>query len=105
MLINKTQQIEEGEVVTFKISTGEEIIGKVSKVTDTEFSVNKPMTMVNTQQGVTLAPAVVLGDPEGDVTYFKQHMIALMKTRKQVEEAYLSMSSGIQIASADAIKQ
>mgnify|MGYP003626107466 FL=1 len=52
MLIQKTHGI--GDVVSMKLSTGEEIIGRLEEETDTGFKVKKPMAIVMGQQGLAL---------------------------------------------------
>lgn len=101
MLINKDTQPKTGDVITFRITTGEEIIGEIIDETSEVLLIKKPLTIVNAgPQGVSFGPAVMLGDPEGNVQYIKNHIVAIMKTREQAEAAYKQHATGIAIASA-----
>ena len=102
MLITKnTTGPEQGRVNTFMLSTGAEIIGEVTDVTDTTVTVRKPLTLgANGQGGFGLAPATLLGDSEGTITYQRSHIVAWVATRDEAEKGYQQYATGIAIAGA-----
>jgi hypothetical protein len=96
MLIKKTEQ--NGDIVTFRISVGDEIIGEVVHTDDTTVTIKQPLVLANGPQGVSLAPATLLGDSESDVIFMKSHIMCWMKTRDGAEKAYRESTSGIALA-------
>ena len=100
MLIDKdTQKV--GDVITFRITTGEEIIGEIVAETESELVIKKPLTIVNAgQHGVSFGPTTMLGDPEGNIRYKQSHIVAIMKTRDQAATAYKQHATGIALAGA-----
>ena len=102
MLLHKHHTPEPGEIVAIRVG-GEEVIGEV--VTDTDHSIvlNRPLTLMNTPQGVGFAPATLLGDPESTIQYMKSHVQAYMSSRPEIVNQYRQAVSGIAIASADSV--
>ena len=91
----------EGEVAAFRLVSGDEICGEVTKVHEDTVDIKKPCTLALGQDGnVGLTPAAMLADPEKPVTYFRNQIIAVMTVRPDAEKAYLQFASGIQLASA-----
>lgn len=99
MLVNKAITPTVGEVVTFRVSVGDEIIGEVLQIDDTSITLKKPLMLTGGPQGVSLAPATLLGDGEGSITYIKTHIMCWMKTRDAAEKAYRESTSGIALTS------
>jgi hypothetical protein len=93
----KESVMKEGDVVCFRLITGDEIIGKITKLTRDEVSIKKPCTVVAGPQGAGLAPASLLGDPEHPVVYQRSAIVAIMKPRGDAESAYTSMETGLQV--------
>ncbi len=99
MLIKKSQQ--KGDIVTFRISVGDEIIGEVMDTDDTSITIKKPLVLAAGPQGVSLAPATMLGDSDSNVTFMKSHIMCWMKTRDAAEKAYRESTSGIALATTN----
>jgi len=54
MLIDKGATI--GEVVTIKLVTSEELVGKMIEETDTHYVIERPLTLVVSGKGLGLQP-------------------------------------------------
>lgn len=105
MLINKDKKAETGDVVTIMLTTGAEIIGEVTQLDDDTITLRKPLTLgANAQGGLGLAPAVMLGDPQGVVRYERRNILAWLTTQDQAEKGYRQYASGIAIADSSALK-
>lgn len=100
MLKEKTL-FEEGEVVAFRLVSGDEILGEAVTVSDDTVAVKKPCTLAIGQDGnVGLTPAAMLANPEKPVVYFRNQIVAVMEAREDAVKAYLQFASGIQLATA-----
>jgi hypothetical protein len=97
MIRPKEAVLEEGKVICFRLITGDEIIGKITRVTRDEVSIKKPCTIMPGPQGYGLGPATLLGDPEHPVVYQRSAIVAIMKPRADAEHAYTTFETGLSI--------
>ena len=97
MLETKSTIFEIGKIVAFRISTGDELIGKITSMDKESITIKKPCGLqVNPQNGqVGLAPASMLGDPDADVIYQRTAIIAIMKPRPDAATSYEEYASEI----------
>lgn len=92
----------EGEVVAFRLVTGDEIIGEAVEVYEDTVSIKKPCTLAIGNDGnVGLTPAAMLANPEKPVTYFRNQILAVMTAREDAVKAYTQFATGIQLATPD----
>ena len=105
MLIEK--KIAANDVVSFRILTGEEIIGKCIEITDKTITVSKPIVaqiqmVAPNQAGITFGPFMATADEE--TTKFTFHLDKLVanpiKPRDDIRKQYTKMTSGIEVVSA-----
>ena len=80
-------------IAVLKLPSGEELIGKIVSKTMTEYVVNKPLVLVNTQQGVQFAPLMLMADQSSDIIL--RNVCAEATPVKQLETDYQSAVSGI----------
>lgn len=98
MLVNKTASFKEDDIIGFKLSTGEEIIGKVTEVKDDTVCIDKPCTLGMSQNGqLALSPASYMADMEKPVSYSKAHIVAWFATHGDLESGYRAATGGIQV--------
>jgi hypothetical protein len=98
MLVNKAASFKEDDIIGFKLSTGEEIIGKVAEITDDTIVIDKPCTLGMAQNGqLALSPASYMADMEKPVSYFKAHIVAWFATHGDLESGYRTETGGIQV--------
>lgn len=97
MLEDKKAVFTVGKIVAFRITTGDEIIGEITALDKESITIRKPCGLqIQPQSGqVGLAPATVLGDPEADVAYQRNAILAVMKPRPDAEESYKDYASNI----------
>jgi hypothetical protein len=84
-----------GEIYTLKLVTGEEIITKLSSVEDTGYTVNRPLVLSMTGQGVAMTPFLFTAEIKGDISLPKHSVIAIASTDKQTASQYITGVSGI----------
>lgn len=92
-----TKGVAVGEVVTLKIITGEEIIGKLTAIDDTTYSINRPLVLVAGPQGLGLQQWAFTIDPDRAFKIGKDKIIVIDATNKEMANQYLSGTSGIKI--------
>ncbi len=101
MLEDKKAVFKVGKIVAFRITTGDEIIGKITDMDKESITIKKPCGLqIQPQSGqVGLAPATVLGDPDEDVAYQRSAILAVMKPRPDAVESYKEYASKIALLS------
>ena len=95
MLVSK--KYSEGDIVCFKLVTGEEIIAKVVSEFAEGFSLNRPRTVMPSQQGVVLMSSLISADINTDITLLKSHILMHSSpVVPQLEEHYIRITTGIE---------
>jgi len=96
MLINKG--VSAGEVVTIKLTTGEEVIAKYVEENEKGFKLSKPMTLSMGPQGVGMIPFAMTVDMEKDIVLSHKAVVMVESTEKQFADAYVQNTTGIKLA-------
>jgi hypothetical protein len=96
MLINKG--ITSGEVVTLKLTTGEEIVARFVEDTPQGHKVSKPTTITVTPQGLGLVPFAFTVSNDDDIVIKEHAVIMITSTEKQFADQYLQGTTGIKLA-------
>jgi len=100
MLINKSSKIEVGDLTTFKLVNGDEIVGEVVNITNGDYDVSNPMTVVPSQKGVGLFPSLMTGKDKSNVTLKAQHVMMCALTTDELKSHYTQLTTGIVTAPA-----
>lgn len=95
MLISKG--ISDGDIVTLKFNSGEEVVSKLDSQTDTEYKLHNPMVLSMTQQGIGMMPFVITADPDAIISVSKDRVIVVTLTRKDAASSYLQQTTGISL--------
>jgi hypothetical protein len=98
MLIEKGPDI--GDVVTLKLLTSEELIGKLVAETDTHYSLDRPLTLAVSAKGLVMQPWLFTVSDSKPIKLPKDKVIVIANTIKEMSDSYLSQTSGIALASA-----
>lgn len=101
MLIQKGYQ--EGDIVVFKVSTGEEIVGKFVEEKAEGFVLDKPCTVIPSQQGIGLMQSLMCADINIKVTLNKNTVIMSAPAIDRIQAHYIQTTTGIQTQSAGGI--
>lgn len=94
MLISKSSY-DAGDILTFKIVNGDELVAKLVNETATAYVVERPCTVVPSAKGIGLLQSLFTGEVEQQVTLEKQHVIMHAATVKDVKNHYIQTTSGI----------
>lgn len=100
MLLNKT--FNQGDIISFKCISGEEIIARYQGETLTEYQLSKPATLSPTPNGsIGLVPSLYSMDLTiANVNLLKTAVAMTAPTRKEVADQYIKGTSGITPASS-----
>lgn len=97
MLIDKGVAV--GEVVTIKLTSGEEIIGKLEdESADCHIKMSKPMVVAMGQQGPGLMPYLFTVSPDKSVKISRSVLVVMEATEKGFADAYIQNTTGIKLA-------
>jgi hypothetical protein len=96
MLIDKG--VCEGEVITFKLTSGEEIVAKLVEDGPVYYKLSRPMVIGMGQQGPGLMPYLFTVHPDKDVRLNKSVVAMAEATDKQFADQFIQSTTGIQLA-------
>jgi hypothetical protein len=90
-------------IVSFRLISGEEIVGKLISNSDTTFVISKPILigLQSSPNGMAIAfmPYMATLDDSAHFTFKHAHVLnTLETTRKDVERSYISATTGIEPA-------
>jgi hypothetical protein len=95
MLLEKQTAV--GDVVTIKFMNGEEIIARLESETADTVTVNRPLTVSLSPQGLGMIPFLFLGAKD-TIVLKQQHIIAMCPSKKEAADQYLQGTTGIALA-------
>tara|TARA_X000001036_G_scaffold345924_1_gene325786 strand:+ start:674 stop:994 length:321 start_codon:yes stop_codon:yes gene_type:complete len=93
MLIEPAYKL--GDVITIKLTSGEELVGKFEADDDKTIKVNKPLTLVASEKGIGLQQFLFTADIDKSYTIKHQAITLIHKTRSEFAEAYTKQTSSI----------
>lgn len=84
-----------GDVVTVRLSSGEELVTKLDNETDTTVSISKPLSAMMSEKGLAMLPFLMTVDPETKLTLNKNQITCIVKPVKEIADHYIQTTSGI----------
>jgi hypothetical protein len=95
MLIDKGVSV--GEVVTFKLTSGEELVAKLVEDGAAYYKLSRPMVIGMGQQGPGLMPYLFTVHPDKDVKLNKSVVAMAEATDKQFADQFIQSTTGIKL--------
>jgi len=89
-----------GDTVTFKLNSGEELVGKLQEEKADSFMIKTPLTLVMNGQGLGLQQYLFTGEPDKAYEFKKTSITVITKTIKQFADVYQQQTSSIVMAPA-----
>jgi hypothetical protein len=88
---------KDGDTVSLKLSSGEEIVGRLEEETPTKFVLTKPMVLIMQQQGLGLAPYMFSVSPDAKFNILATTVSCVAKTEGEIADQYIATTSNIQM--------
>jgi hypothetical protein len=88
---------KEQDVVSMKLASGEEILGKLESETDAKLKVSKPFALVPSQQGLGLMPYMLSVSPDAKVEINKTNVVCIAKTEQGIASQYFQQTTGLTV--------
>lgn len=95
MLIDKG--VTEGEVITLKLTSGEELVAKLVEDGPQYYKLGKPMVIGMGQQGPGLMPYLFTVHPDKPVRLLKSTVTVAEATDETFAKQFLESTSGIKL--------
>lgn len=83
-----------GDTVSLKLLSGEEVVGRLDDEAK-GYKMHKPMMLVQTGEGLGLAPFMFSVSVDSPVTISKEAVSCIMKTADEVAKSYTQQTTGI----------
>lgn len=96
MLIDKGVTV--GEIITIKLTSGEEIIAKLVEETPMQYKLSRPMVLTAAHQGIGMAPYLFTVNPDKEVKISKVSVVVAEATDKTFADQYIQGTTGIKLA-------
>ena len=102
MLIQKPYS--EGDILSFKLVNGDEVVAKLVDQLADKFIVSKPCTVVPSAQGLGLMQSLFCGDINtNNIDLRRDHILMHAPVVKEIEDHYLSTTTGIKTVTKGSI--
>jgi len=86
------------DTITIKTNAGEELVARFVEEDANTVTVEKPMAIMATQQGLGLGPFTFTINPDAKVKIYKSGCLLIHKTDGEMAKQYVSSTTGIQMA-------
>ena len=96
MLIDKG--VSAGEVVTIKLTSGEELVAKLVEDQIMHYKLAHPMVIAMSPKGPALMPYLFTVDPSKQVRIAKSVVTVAEATEKQFADQFIQQTTGIALA-------
>lgn len=94
MLISKGY--DEGDIVSFKLVTGDEVVARIVDAGPDGFKISKPCTVMPGPQGIGLIQSLFTADADASVILAKEHVIMHAPSIDQMQKHYIKTTTGIE---------
>ena len=84
-------------VYTLKLNSGEELIAKVTDSGSDFITIEEPVSIAPTQQGMQMIPSIFTADPKGEFKLNTSSIAIYATTDDSVRMKYLEATTGIQV--------
>ena len=85
------------DTITIRTTAGEELLARFIEENDKTLTVEKPMAVMVTQQGLGLGPFTFTVNPDSKLKLNKDTIVFIHKTDSEMAKQYVSNTSSIQM--------
>lgn len=93
----------EGDVVSLKLMSGEEVLGKYVKEDMVAFTISRPVMLTAGAKGVGLAPYMLTVNPDRSFEFNKSAVLSHGPTDQDIAKQYIEQTSGIALAAGTVV--
>ncbi len=83
-----------GDTISLKLSSGEEILGRLDSETDQNITLHKPMVLIAQEKGLGLAPFMFSVSPTGKFVMKAASVLCITKTKDEISKQYMTQNTG-----------
>lgn len=83
------------DVVSIKLSTGEEVISRFDSKDDSTYTIKQPMVILAGPQGLGMQPFMFSAGQDTAFTLSAKNVICAAKTETELAKQYISQTSGL----------
>jgi hypothetical protein len=91
------QQYAAGDIASFKMVNGDELVAKIVEETMEGFSVASPCTVMPSQQGIGLIQSLFSAEQDARVFLSRQHVMFHAESLEQMKSHYIKTTTGIDV--------
>jgi len=91
------QQYAAGDIASFKMVNGDELVAKIVEETMEGFSVASPCTVMPSQQGIGLIQSLFSAEQDAKVFLSRQHVMFHAESLEQMKSHYIKTTTGIDV--------
>lgn len=84
-----------GQIISMKLTSGDEVVGKVSGQTADGITLSKPVILAASRDGLAMVPFMMTADPDGEYLFKTNNIMCIVNTNQQVSDAYFQSVTGI----------
>lgn len=92
-----SQKYAEGDVVSFKLVNGDEIVAKIVSEEADSFKVSAPCNVVPSPQGLGLIQSLFSAREDVKITLSKSHVMFHAESLEQMRAHYIKTTTGVEI--------
>lgn len=92
MLISKG--FSNGDIISLKLINGDEIIARFENETADDITIDRPLALTMSREGLGMIPWMMLGDKSA-ITLKKSHVFAVVPSQKDAADQYMQGTTGI----------
>jgi hypothetical protein len=94
MLVSK--KYAEGDIVSFKLVTGDEIVARIAAEDTDGYQIEKPCTVMPSPQGMGLIQSLFTADADATISLSKSHVIMSAESIDAMQKHYIKTTTGIE---------
>jgi hypothetical protein len=84
-----------GQIISMKLTSGDEVVGKVVGQTVEGLTISKPVILAASRDGLAMVPFMMTASPDGDYLFKANNIMCTAETNQQVSDAYIQSTTGI----------
>lgn len=91
--------LSKDEIFTFKLNSGEELIGKVKEINDNFIVIEEPVSVAPGPQGIGLIPSLFTGETRGSARLNTSSIALIANTEENIKMKYVEATTGLTVPS------